>query len=33
MLLQIPLMLLLALAQPPTPLIWAADEEGGAPYV
>ncbi len=33
MILQIPLMLLLALAQPPTPLIWAADEEGGAPYV
>ena len=33
MILQIPLILFLALAQTPTPLIWAADEEGGAPYV
>lgn len=33
MILQIPLILFLAFAQTPTPLIWAADEEGGAPYV
>ena len=33
MILQIPLILILALAQTPTPLIWAGDEEGGAPYV
>jgi len=33
MILQIPLMLFMALAQSPTPLIWAGDEEGGAPYM
>jgi len=33
MILQIPLILFLAFAQTPTPLIWAGDEEGGAPYV
>ncbi|MEY4189834.1 MAG: hypothetical protein RIR17_570, partial [Planctomycetota bacterium] len=33
MILQTPLLIFLALCQNPAPLIWAADEEGGAPYV
>ena len=33
MMLQTPLLIFLALCQNPSPLIWAADEEGGAPYV